>query len=69
MKKQLLNIGKALSRAEQKQVSGGAMMQEDDGGGACKDSGDACQVRGATTNTSCCAGTCISQGGILGVCS
>jgi hypothetical protein len=32
MKKQLLNIGKALSRAEQKQVFGGKMAAEDGDG-------------------------------------
>jgi hypothetical protein len=33
MKKQILNIGKALNRAEQKQVFGGKMAAEYDGGG------------------------------------
>jgi uncharacterized protein (DUF169 family) len=65
MKKQILNIGKALSRAEQKVVFGGAMQYQ----GACKDSGDACAVRGSTKHTSCCEGTCDSDGGILGICS
>jgi hypothetical protein len=39
MKKQILNIGKALSRAEQKQVFGGRVLEEGGGSGFCDTSG------------------------------
>ncbi|WP_456377571.1 hypothetical protein [Lutibacter sp.] len=35
MKKQFLNLGKALSKAEQREIFGGAVLSYDDGGGAC----------------------------------
>jgi|AntAceMinimDraft_5_1070358.scaffolds.fasta_scaffold411231_1 hypothetical protein len=55
MKKQILNIGKALSRVEQKQVFGGNLQHE---GG---DNGGNCKV--CSTNSDCASGVCMSVSG------
>ena len=63
MKKQILNIGKALNRAEQKKVFGGSMYDEDEGG-LCQvlypeqPAGCACNK-----NSQCASGKCGSKHG------
>ncbi len=57
MKKQILSIGKVLSKVEQKQVFGGNM---DDGGdeGLCYGNSDTCRT---DTNKKCCSGKCTTK--------
>lgn len=56
MKKQILNIGKALSRAEQKEVFGGAELTQE-GGEMCS---DVCNsgTKVCPTGQECFKGTC-----------
>jgi len=72
MKKKILNIGKALSRAEQKEVFGGDITTEDgdDGGGIsatcyCENS-----IQYLTGGAGCswCGQVCTMRGGYTGVC-
>jgi len=51
MKKQFINLGKALNKAEQKQIMGGTMPYD---GGPCS----AC-----STNSNCNSGVCANFGG------
>mgnify|MGYP006165977847 CR=1 FL=1 len=64
MKKQILNIGKALSRAEQKLVFGGDLQYEG-GDIGCVEVGSLCVVNGGGgEHTSCCnSKKCVSSSG------
>ena len=67
MKKQILNLGKALSKAEQKLVNGGA--EEDEGGGGLLGVGSLCLKSGDDPRYTCKKGlTCAGGSGPLGVC-
>ena len=48
MKKQILNLGKALNKAEQKLINGG------DEAGPCKDAGALCHTQNTNPNNQCC---------------
>lgn len=54
MKKQILNIGKALSRADQKLVFGGNLQYEDEGG-PCRDAYPAQPAGCKCSNSNQCA--------------
>lgn len=63
MKKQILNIGKVLSRAEQKQVFGGDLENEGDSG-LCYSS--TCRT---DNEKLCCKGSCQTKNGkVVGEC-
>lgn len=67
MKKQILNIGKALSRAEQKQVFGGNVLIED---GEASSATCYCENGSKDIQSDCswCAQVCSRRGGYKGVC-
>lgn len=64
MKKQILNIGKALNKAEQKTINGGHMLAAPCRGGKDMDTGCLC-----TSGDQCSSGSCRkSRGQIFGNC-
>jgi len=68
MKKQILNIGNPLSRAEQKQVFGGAELSfGDDESSGCYNSNATCRT---DKETKCCTGSyqAASSEVVVGVC-
>ncbi len=65
MKKQILSLGKGLSKTEQKEVKGGFELVIDDG---CVPNGDVC-YEGYNNPNTCCSGTCNRGSGNWGVCA
>jgi len=63
MKKQFLNLGKALNRAEQKQIFGGVSDEID----RCMNSGEVC-VKNGGANAECCEGLTCKGGHVFGIC-
>ena len=70
MKKQILNLGKALSKAEQKQVNGGFVPVIDNGEGGCRQIGESCVGGNTGSENWCCndAWCTTSDTGGVGVC-
>lgn len=71
MKKQILKIGKALNRAEQKEVFGGAIGNEG-GGNPCSFGYDMRSTCLCTNNSQCHSMKCDksgSAGNVFGVCA
>ncbi len=64
MKKQILTLGKVLSKTEQKNVFGGNQGLEDHLEGACLSAGSLCHIH---AHKKCC-GTCGNRSGRWGVC-
>jgi len=63
MKKQILNLGKALKKAEQKEINGGRVIDE----GGCLASGALCHTSATLEKNKCC-GTCGNLSGSWGIC-
>ena len=65
MKKQILNLGKALSKAEQKLINGG------DEQGFCKDAGALCHSLNTNPKYDCCneCKTSLAIDGSFGLCT
>lgn len=66
MKKQILNIGKALNRAEQKEIFGGNVLMEEGFDDGCYVRGEMDNNCGCNYNSDCKSGYC--EGRIIGLC-